>query len=338
MSDEVPSGRLSQIFDPLTNLQQPSSTQQQQQQQHHNHQHQQPHFHLHQQLPISRRRSNSSSPSPSTSGRATPASLGATSVGSGGSSSSSHHQHQQPFSQNQQNYQYLTQTQNYFLRPQDGNGGVGGAVHNYLHTFPSAASQSHYFHQQYQQQQQHQYQQQYPGHQQPPHLMSSYMQHTQQQQHSLPPLYATSHSLNSSPLLTKRAISFSGNMPLSRQQMENVTSSGSSPAGALQRTQATAQSTPNSPRLMPRRPQKPPPIPAKPTGSGANNPSGTNQNATLKDQSQVNPASSLDGADAPWPHFSALTEYLDVHQVNNYSQGVPEVKQMDEGGLIDANV
>lgn len=26
-----------------------------------------------------------------------------------------------------------------------------------------------------------------------------------------------------------------------------------------------------------------------------------------------------------WPHFSHLTEYLDVHQVNNYSQDVPEV-------------
>ncbi|XP_058974606.1 uncharacterized protein CG43867 isoform X2 [Musca domestica] len=334
MSDEVPSGRLSQIFDPLTNLQQPGSTHHHQQQHYLQQQQQQQHCLL-------RRRSNSSSPSPSTSGRATPASLGAASVGSAGSSGSSHHHHQQQQQQHQafqHQYQYLTQTHNYFLRSQDaGSGGVGG--HNYLHTFPSAANQSHYF-----QQQQH-YQGQYATHHhhQQGHLMSPYvqqqqqpLQHQQQQQHSLPPLYATSHSLNSSPLLTKRAISFSGNMPLSRQQME---SGLGSPAAAFQRSQATAQSTPNSPRLMPRRTQKPPPIPAKPTSSGATAsiaspavPSASNQNVMLKDQQpqqqqqqQVNPAASLDGADAPWPHFSSLTEYLDVHQVNNYTQDVPEI-------------
>ncbi|XP_075157565.1 uncharacterized protein LOC142230826 [Haematobia irritans] len=322
MSDEVPSGRLSQIFDPLTNLQQPSTSQQQRQQQ--TQQEQSSHFH--QQYSLPRQRSNSSSPSPSTSGRATPASLGATSVGSGGSSSSSHHhqQQQQPHGpqqaqfHQQQSYQYLTQTHNYFLRPQDGSAtSGGGAVHNYLHTFPSAANQSHYFQQQYQQ-----YATPY---QQQQHLMSPFMQHqhyqhhSQQQQHSLPPLYATSHSLNSSPLLAKRAISFSGNMPMSRQQME----CGSGTAAVGQRSHAAvaaAQSTPNSPRLMPRRTQKPPPIPAKPTG----NLSGSS-GSSPKDPSQANTASSLDGSEASWPHLSALTEYLDVHQVNNYSQGVPEI-------------
>ncbi|XP_073830587.1 uncharacterized protein CG43867 isoform X7 [Musca autumnalis] len=330
MSDEVPSGRLSQIFDPLTNLQQPSSSNSSQ---HHHHQHYQQ---QQQQRTLLRSRSNSSSPSPSTSGRATPASLGAASAGSAGSSgSSSHHHQQQQHQAFQQNYQYLTQTHNYFLRSQDAaTSSSGGAVgHNYLHTFPSAANQSHYF----QQQQQH-YQAQYATHHQQPYLMSPYVQQQhqqqQQQQHSLPPLYATSHSLNSSPLLTKRAISFSGNMPLSRQQMET---GFNSPAAAFQRSQATAQSTPNSPRLMPRRTQKPPPIPAKPNSSGTASaagpppqppslPSASNQNASLKDQqNQVNPAASLDGADAPWPHFSSLTEYLDVHQVNNYTQGVPEI-------------
>ncbi|XP_061398159.1 putative uncharacterized protein DDB_G0291608 [Musca vetustissima] len=208
-----------------------------------------------QQHQLLRSRSNSSSPSPSTSGRATPASLGAASAGSAGSSGSSHHHQQQAF---QQNYQYLTQTHNYFVRSQDAQ--VSGVGHNYLHTFPSAANQSHYFQQQHQQH----YHTQYATHHPQAHLMSPYMQQhhqQQQQQHSLPPLYATSHSLNSSPLLTKRAISFSGNMPLSRQQME---SGLGSPANAFQRSQATAQSTPNSPRLMPRRTQKPPPIPAKP--------------------------------------------------------------------------
>ncbi|XP_058974721.1 ell-associated factor Eaf-like [Musca domestica] len=240
-----------------------------------------------------RRRWNSSSPSPSTSGRATPASLGAASVGSAGSSGSSHHHDQQ---QQQQHQAYQHQYH-----------GVEG--HNYLHTFPSAANQSHYF----QQQQQQHYERQYATHHhhQQGHLMSPYvqqqqpLQHQQQQQHSLPPLYATSHSLNYSPLLTKRAISFSGNMPLSRQQMD---SGLGSPAAAFQRSQATAQSTPNSPHLMPRR--------TKTT---------THTDQQSQQQQQVNPAASLDGAEAPWPHFSTLTEYLDVHQVNNYTQDVPEV-------------
>ncbi|XP_058974438.1 uncharacterized protein LOC131800770 [Musca domestica] len=104
-----------------------------------------------------------------------------------------------------------------------------------------------------------------------------------------------------------------------------------SPAAAFQRSQATVQSTPNSPCLMPRRTQKPPPLPAKPTSSGAAVsqavPIASNQNVTLKyqqsqRQQQVNPAASLD---APWLHFSSLTENLDDHQVNNYTQDVPEV-------------
>ncbi|KAM7350172.1 uncharacterized protein CG43867 isoform 4-T5 [Cochliomyia hominivorax] len=315
MSDEVPSGRLSQIFDPLTNLQQQPST-----------------THYQQQLLLNRRRSNSSSPSPSTSGRATPASGGAASNASGASSTSSHfqlpqsatHYHQQQ----QQNYQYLTQTHNYFhVRTQQdvegvsgGGFAIGGSGHNYLHTFPSTHTPSHLQQQHYLQQHYHHYQQQQQQQQSP-----QFIHHGQQQQHSLPPLYPTSQSLTASPLLTKRAISFSGQIPLHRQQMDNL---NTVTHRQQQQLLQTAQSTPNSPRLMPRRQTKPPPIPAKPssipstsstTSSGSNN---TNQ----KDGTAViNPASSLDGADAPWPHFSSLTDYLDVHQINNYGQPVPEI-------------
>ncbi|XP_058974609.1 uncharacterized protein LOC131800840 isoform X2 [Musca domestica] len=105
-----------------------------------------------------------------------------------------------------------------------------------------------------------------------------------------------------------------------------------SPAAAFQHSQATVQSTPNSLCLMPRRTQKPPPLPAKPTSSGAaalaaSVTIASNQNVTLKyqqsqRQQQVNPAASLD---APWLHFSSLTDNLDVHQVNNYTQDVPEI-------------
>lgn len=304
MSDEVPSGRLSQIFDPLTNL------------------HQQPASHYQQQLSRSHGRSTSSSPSPSTSGRATPASVGGASNASGASSSSSHLQ-QQPYFQQQQNYQYLTQTHNYFhVRSQDAEAGTGG--HNYLHTFPSTHIPSHLQQHHFMQQQYQQYQQQHT------HMMpsASCLQHTQQQQLSLPPLYgATSQSLTASPLLTKRAISFSGQIPLNRQQVEGF---NASPAGHKQHQQAqlTAQSTPNSPRLMPRRQTKPPPIPAKPSSipSTSSTTSSSSNKSNLKDSGcSINPASSLDGADAPWPHFSSLTDYLDVHQVNNYAQPVPEV-------------
>ncbi|XP_017030486.1 uncharacterized protein CG43867 isoform X3 [Drosophila kikkawai] len=280
MSDEVPLGRLSQIFDTLTNLQQ----QQQQQQLHpHPHPHQQQQHQLHPvQLPADqRRRSASSSPSPSasasasTSGRATP-SLGVAS----------------PLN----TLQYYSHANNYFLRPQDS--GVGSG---YLHTFPS-----HLYHHHQQQQQQH--------HHQLHHL----------QQHSQPPSLPTqrsgclsgSQSLQGSPLLAKRATSFSGQMPLGQ-----VRAAGT--AGA-------AASTPNSPRLMPRRVPRPPPIPAKPgqvkVVESSRDPPPARDQAQNQMQASVNPMlAALDAPDAPWPHFSTLTEHLDVHQVNNYGQALPEI-------------
>ncbi|EDX16801.1 GD16451 [Drosophila simulans] len=48
--------------------------------------------------------------------------------------------------------------------------------------------------------------------------------------------------------------------------------------------------------------------------------------AELQQQSTVNPVlAALDAPDAPWPHFSTLTEHLDVHQVNNYGQALPQI-------------
>jgi hypothetical protein len=67
------------------------------------------------------------------------------------------------------------------------------------------------------------------------------------------------------------------------------------------------RSTPNSPRLLSRR-ARPPLIPQKPNASFIANPS----------------LVALDTG-APWPTFSSLTESLDVHQVNNYQQDLPEV-------------
>ncbi|KAJ6636079.1 hypothetical protein Bhyg_14666 [Pseudolycoriella hygida] len=70
-----------------------------------------------------------------------------------------------------------------------------------------------------------------------------------------------------------------------------------------------SRSTPNSPRLMPKRSRVPPAIPQRPITS------------TL----MSNPALAALDSEAPWPHFSTLTDHLDVHQVNNYSQGLPEI-------------
>ncbi|KAH8250433.1 hypothetical protein KR038_001272 [Drosophila bunnanda] len=292
MSDEVPLGRLSQIFDTLTNLQQQQQLNPHQQQ----HQQQQQQLQHHPVPADQRRRSASSSPSPSasasasTSGRATP-SLGVAS----------------PLN----TLQYYSHANNYFLRPQD-----GGIASGYLHTFPSHLYHHHQHHQQLQQQQ----------------LQQQQQQHHQllQLQHNQPPSLPTqlsggrgggclsgSQSLQGSPLLAKRATSFSGQIPLGRVR------SGTAGAGVA----GAAASTPNSPRLMPRRVPRPPPIPAKPGQAKVES-----RDPPVRDlaqnptQANVNPVlAALDAPDAPWPHFSTLTEHLDVHQVNNYGQALPEV-------------
>lgn len=276
MSDEVPLGRLSHIFDTLTNLQQQQHLRSQEQLHSQQHPHSQLQPEPQQSSAEIRRRSASSSPSPSasvsasTSGRATP-SLGVAS----------------PLN----SLQYYSHAHNYFLRPQE----VAGS--GYLHTFPS-----HFYHHQVH------------------HL----------QQHSQPPSLPTqlgaargSQSLQGSPLLAKRATSFSGQIPLAQGRF---TASGTTAAsGAI----GLPASTPNSPRLLPRRAPRPPPIPAKPNQVKADQQSKDAQarnSTTTTVQATVNPVlAALDAPDAPWPHFSTLTEHLDVHQVNNYGQALPQV-------------
>ncbi|XP_037726728.1 uncharacterized protein CG43867 isoform X4 [Drosophila subpulchrella] len=276
MSDEVPLGRLSQIFDTLTNLQQQQHLRSQEQLQ--------SQLHLHtQQLPAEqRRRSASSSPSPSasvsasTSGRATPCFGVASPLNT---------------------LQYYSHSHNYLLRPQD------IASSGYLHTFPSHLYHHH--------------------HQQHPHQVHTLHHHSQ------PPSLPTklsgggargclsgsqsgSQSVQGSPLLAKRATSFSGQIPLAQGRFA---------------TGGTA-STPNSPRLLPRRIPPPPPIPAKPKQVKADQQPKDlpPRDSTATVQYNANPLlAALDAPDAPWPHFSTLTEHLDVHQVNNYGQALPEI-------------
>ncbi|XP_036232866.2 uncharacterized protein CG43867 isoform X8 [Bactrocera oleae] len=294
MSDEVPSGRLSQIFDSLTNLQQ-------------------------QQVLHARRRSaSSSSPSPANSGRATPSTASA-----GQQPFAFHHQH------------FSNHAHAYYMRAQDGNA--------YMHTFPAAAAtQAHHHHHLHHMQSAHYYAHQQNAQQQQQQLYCG----AQQQQMSLPPMYA-SQSLNSSPMLTKRATSFSGNMPLTRPHCENIAAMRISVATSGASGNGVSQSTPNSPRLMPRRVQRPPPIPAKPSAASLQSASGSGNVAMAKKHvsasgsdaaeksdsgatqsvtgATINPGLAALDTDAPWPHFSTLTEHLDVHQVNNYAQPVPEI-------------
>ncbi|XP_036339230.1 uncharacterized protein CG43867 isoform X4 [Rhagoletis pomonella] len=310
MSDEVPSGRLSQIFNSLTNLQQ-------------------------QQQQARRGSASSSSPSPADSGRATPA----TAANVSAQPFAFHHQH------------FSNHAHAYYARAQDGNA--------YLHTFPAAAATQAHHHQQHLHHMHaaaHYYVQQQTHAQQ---LQQQQVYSGAQQQMSLPPMYA-SQSLTSSPLLTKRATSFSGNIPLARPQCENLAAmriSAATGAGSGSSGSGVSQSTPNSPRLMPRRAQRPPPIPAKPSvatlqGANASGCSGaapvaSNSGAVSKKSAAsgadrpekmdvcagqtstaaapVNPGLAALDTDAPWPHFSTLTEHLDVHQVNNYAQPVPEI-------------
>lgn len=71
-----------------------------------------------------------------------------------------------------------------------------------------------------------------------------------------------------------------------------------------------SRSTPNSPRMLPKNNQRTPPaIPQRPNA------------ALIASPGMV---VGMD-ADAQWSHFSSLTDHLDVHQLNNYSQGLPEI-------------
>lgn len=89
------------------------------------------------------------------------------------------------------------------------------------------------------------------------------------------------------------------------------------------------RSTPNSPRLMPKRQRAPPAVPTSliPNAAHFANPALVSlENMTTGSASDAPqlPASSVHGGS--WPHLSALTEHLDVRQVNNYAQAaMPEI-------------
>lgn len=91
--------------------------------------------------------------------------------------------------------------------------------------------------------------------------------------------------------------------PLSSTSNQNTKTNSSG-----QRVLIGSRSTPNSPRLMPKR-SRPPAIPQRPHA------------ALIASPALV----AMEAEASPWAHFTSLTDHLDVHQSNNYHQGLPEV-------------
>lgn len=87
----------------------------------------------------------------------------------------------------------------------------------------------------------------------------------------------------------------------------------------------SSRSTPNSPRLVPKRHRAPPAVPQRPNAAHIANP------ALLSLENMTTGSGAGDGTipatahGGSWSHFSSLTEHLDVRQVNNYAQAMPEI-------------
>lgn len=78
----------------------------------------------------------------------------------------------------------------------------------------------------------------------------------------------------------------------------------------------TSRSTPNSPRMMPRRAQST----ASKSFIAAGGAEGINASGA-----GAAGGFGMGAADSPWLNLANLTDYLDVHQMNNYQQNLPEV-------------
>lgn len=125
--------------------------------------------------------------------------------------------------------------------------------------------------------------------------------------HHLPaPCYrhSTTSSVSPTPSASSHKSMPSGPSPRQSSQFN----SAAVPKSVVRSAAMGSRSTPNSPRLMPKRSRAPPSVPQRPNAAIIANPS----------------LVALD-AEAPWPHFSSLTDHLDVHQINNYGQGLPEI-------------
>lgn len=92
-------------------------------------------------------------------------------------------------------------------------------------------------------------------------------------------------------------------------------------SAAIRKISMGCRSMPNSPRLMPKQPHfyRPPPSPSHSNGDTV---STQKSNGLPKDTNKT----PFNGSNSSW-HFSALTDHLNVQQVNNYNNqsGFPEI-------------
>lgn len=137
---------------------------------------------------------------------------------------------------------------------------------------------------------------------------------------------SSTSTTSSSAAGTKTALSDTA-VPLSASNQTTPSSSSSgrllppqSPSMVHQtaRIMMGSRSTPNSPRLMPKRQRAPPAVPQRPNAAMISNPALASASSSS--------SSALDPDPSSWSsHFSSLTDHLDVRQVNNYNQGLPEI-------------
>ncbi|XP_062716229.1 uncharacterized protein CG43867 isoform X6 [Aedes albopictus] len=167
--------------------------------------------------------------------------------------------------------------------------------------------------------------------------IQQHQQHLQQQNHLK---YGTGHShghglhqsgsgYNYNTASSSTSLSSASNQSAKLSSSSSTSSYIGGPPPGLNRIVMGSRSTPNSPRMMARRgvsgsaasgscsSSRPPMVPPR-TGGGGGGPS---PNAAVI----ANPSLAALDSDAPWPPFSSLTDSLDVHQVNNYHQGLPEI-------------
>lgn len=157
--------------------------------------------------------------------------------------------------------------------------------------------------------------------------IQQHQQHLQQQNHLK---YGGHHLHQSGSGYNYNTASSSTSLSSASNQSAKLSSSSSTssyiggPPPGLNRIVMGSRSTPNSPRMVARRgvasgaSSRPPMVPPRGSAGGP----GSSPNAAII----ANPSLVALDSDAPWPPFSSLTDSLDVHQVNNYHQGLPEVK------------
>ncbi|XP_058445741.1 uncharacterized protein CG43867 isoform X5 [Malaya genurostris] len=167
---------------------------------------------------------------------------------------------------------------------------------------------------QQQQQQQHQNQSQH----QPQQNLYKYAQGTSSQ---LQQRQSGGYSSYNNTASSSTSLSSASNQSAKLSSSSSTSSYVGGPPPGLTRIVMGSRSTPNSPRLAARRGTG---------GSGSGGPVGSNRPPMVPPRVPnaamiANPSLVALDSDAPWPAFSSLTDSLDVHQVNNYNQGLPEL-------------